>query len=440
MHVAARLREHFASPQYRNGYFLMMNSVVGAATGVAFWLLAARSVEPAALGAAAAAVSAFTLAALLGKLGLDAALVRRVPALGPRGRRAILLLALAVGGGLAAAVALAFALALPSLDPQLAGVVGRDGLAIALFALFAVAIGTGWVFDAYFVAERRAGRSFARNLVFNAVRLLLPIPLLAILPGGLAIAAAWGLGAAVSAVAAALIARGAFAARGARADEDLAAARPGAVLPDAAANYAVNVGEFLPSLALPLIVTAVAGAEANAAFYVAWTLAGLGFLASKAFANSAFAELVATPADGAGVIHRSVRQHATVLVPFALGGILLGPEALALFGPGYGEGSRPLLALLLVSLAFVAVNNLAITVLREENAKPRLVAFPAALMTLVLAFSLVSIPAWGVLGVGVAWLAANAVAAVPAWSIVARRAHRRWTLAALAVGGRPHQE
>lgn len=416
MHLLREARAHWADPFHRNAWLLTANSAAGAVFGFLFWLVVARVATPAAVGAGAALVSAATLAALLGKFGLDAALVRYAPAL-PRAARARLLLA-----AVAASAALASLVAAGILAAHVGLAVGATLTLFetAAFVVFAASLASAWVLDSYFIAERRAGRSLARNLVHHALRVALPL-----LAAGLAtpfgILAAWGVGTLVSLALAVALALPLLA--HARASGETPPSR--AVLARyAGVNYAVNVSEWLPTLALPLVVFATLGAEANARFYVAWTLASVGFFASKAIGQSAFAEL--SSARAAADVARRARAHSIgVLLPFALALVLLGPFVLALFGPAYAS-AWPLLAILAVSAAPVAVMNLRLARLRHlagDDLRPsrvlELALLPLAPLVGVLAAVPITLARTGVEGVALAWLAANTAAAV--WCLAAGR-------------------
>lgn len=407
MLAVERLRAHLADPLHRNGYLLLLNGVLGAGFGFLFWLVAARTWPPAALGAGAAVVSAFTLAALLGKFGLDAALVRWVPRTAPDARRRLLLLALVASGALAALAAagvLLLAGGLPALGP----------LDTLLFVAFAAFTALGWVFDAYFAAERSSGRSVLRNLVFNVLKAGLPFAaFVRALELGLVVA--WGAGVVASVAASAFLALPLLARPRA---VEAAPPRPWEVWSYAARNYAVNVGEWLPTLALPLLVVALVGPEANARFYVAWTLASVGMFASRALAQSAFAELSHAPDRDAwrGIEARAARQQAIVLGPFALALVVLGGPLLALFGPGYADG-HGLVLLLAASLAGVALLNLRLAALRARDRGWELVALPLVAPAVALALAAFLLPPFGPLGAAAAWLAASLAAG--AWCLLA---------------------
>lgn len=399
----------------------MLNSVTGAAFGFAFWLVVARSFEDAsAVGYGAAVVSSMTLVAVIAKMGFDAALIRYVPRAGRVGRLRLLTLACASAAAASLVVSLAFLAIVPTLVPDLRGLRG-DAVAAFLFAAGAAATALGWILDAYFVAERRAGFSLARNLVFNVVKLGLPLTLL-FQASALWIPAAWAAGVAASVMFGALVAPAL--ARRAAIEEGPRPSR-GELLRYASFNAATTVADFLPGLALPIVVLAIGGREANAFFYIAWSIAFVAFLASKSIAQSAFAEL---SHDERRVVHhlrKAARQNALVLAAFAMGVVALGRPALSLFGPEYVANAWPLLVLLAASAPFVAVNSLYATLLKSGRAGWELVLLPVATLALTFAAGAPLLARFGLPGLGASWLAANAlVASYSAWRVAARA--RRW--------------
>lgn len=416
MHLLREARAHWADPFHRNAWLLTANSAAGALFGFLFWLVVARIATPAAVGAGAALVSAATLAALLGKFGLDAALVRYASAFARPARARLLLLAAAAS----AALASLFAVGILAAEVGIAAGSSPSLFEAAAFVVFAASLASAWVLDAYFIAERRAGRSLARNLLHHALRVAIPlVAAAAATPFG--ILAAWGVGTLVSLALAVALALPLLAQ--ARASGDAPPSRA-ALAQYAGVNYAVNVSEWLPSLTLPLVVFAMFGAEANARFYVAWTLASVGFFASKAIAQSAFAEL--SSARAAADVARRARAHSIgALLPFAVALVLLGPFVLTLFGPAYAS-AWPLLALLALSAAPVAVVNLRLARLRHlagGDLRPsrvlELALLPLAPLVGVLAALPLALARAGIEGVALAWLAANTAAAV--WCLAADR-------------------
>lgn len=401
----ARLRRHARDPVYSNGLALVLNAGLGAGLGFVFWMAAARLFDPGALGFGAAVVSAATLAALLGKTGFDAAVVRYVPGASPRMARKILLYSLVATGTLTALLAV--------------GVIGLTyGPASSLaslqmpaaafgFVLLAALTSGAWILDAFFIAEQTARVTLLRNVTFQLVKLALLFATVTVL-AGFAVPFAWAIGVGASFVIAFL-----FVPRMIRSRvEDTRVEKPSRVVVGkyAAQNYALNVAEFAPGLVLPIIVLEVLGSEANAVFYMAWTIATVGFLASKAVAQSAFAELVR---DGppAPALVKGAKLSLVVLGPFMLV-LLVGAELLlGLFGPEYGA-SASLLRVLALSLPALVVSNHFLAFLKARRTDLELTLVPLATMAalgVALPFALLYA---GTLGVGVAWLTVQSAAGV----------------------------
>lgn len=394
MGALASLRRHATDPVYANGYALVANAGLSAALGFLFWMVAARRFHADALGIGAAIVSAATLAALVGKAGFDAAVIRYAPSKEPRALRRLLARATLATIGLTTLVAVCVLLlasfGVPALAPMM-----TPPYAVA-FVLLAVGTGSAWILDAFFIAEQRAEGVLLRNLAFNVVKIGVPL-VIAFEWGGRAIPLAWGVGLAASLVVAlSLLAR------------RIATHVPTGEAPSQGAfgyamrNYALNLSEFLPGLLLPLLVLQALGPEENARFFLAWTIATVAFLASKAIAQSAFAALV-RDCNARAAIAKGLALSALVLAPLAIVLHVGAPWILALFGPHY-VASAPLLRILALSIAPIVALNLYLAYLKARDAGWELTLVPLASLVALLAAMPFALARGGVVGVGYAWL------------------------------------
>ncbi len=270
----------------------------------------------------------------------------------------------------------------------------------ALVAAVAVLLVITWLQDAYFLAEGDARFSFRRNLVLSGVRVALPLPLVA-LAWPRPVAIAWGLALAVSAAAAVGFAR-------------RLAERPGRRVPrreflaSAARNLSGSAAEFFPGLLLAPLVLALNGPAAAAYFGMAWAAASLLFLACAAISRSALAQMVRDgPASHAAALRRAILQLGALVLPAAFAGVVLGSEVLGVFGPGYGTNGGPMLALLALSVVFVAPAYLYLAVLRARDRPLVLILFPTAMVLALLTLASVWAVELGPTGVAAAWLVAN---------------------------------
>jgi O-antigen/teichoic acid export membrane protein len=159
--------------------------------------------------------------------------------------------------------------------------------------------------------------------------------------------------------------------------------------------------------------------------YTAWKVGGLFFMVSPAVSSALFAE-GSHVSEG---INRKVRTSALVtaslLVPLMAGFALFGRPVLALFGPDYASHGIALLLVLVVSAVPDAVTNVYISVLRIQD-RLRLAAVlncGAAVLAIALAWWL--LPILGLLGAGVAWLAAQAAGSLVVLADVLYQRRRR---------------
>ena len=149
--LTSRLR---ADQLVRNSLLLLLSSALQAGLGFAFWAIGARLFSPAAVGRASSLVSALTVIAYLALLGLNAAIIRRLPT--ARDPQALITAALLLVGGCGAGLGLLYVLLIPVAAPRLAFVTDSPALA-AGFVAAAAAAAVSLLADAVFVASRRAG-------------------------------------------------------------------------------------------------------------------------------------------------------------------------------------------------------------------------------------------------------------------------------------------
>lgn len=427
--MLSALRRHARDPQHANGAALVANAGLSAALGFVFWMVAARRFNADALGVGAAVVSAATLAALLGKAGFDAVVIRYAPSSDAGGVRRILLRAVAAAVGLTALVALAI------LGLSVKGVPALDALRhpayAAGFVLLAVGTSAAWILDAFFISEQRADGVLLRNVAFNLVKIGVPLAI-ALEWAGRAVPLAWGLGLVASLVVAlALLPR-----QLARHRADGAAPARGAI-GYAMRNYALNLSEFLPGLVLPILVLQSLGAEENARFFLAWTLATVAFLASKAIAQSAFAALVRN-GDARAAVGKGIALSLLVLGPAALALYVGAPLFLGLFGDHYASAAS-LLRLLALSIPAIVAFNLYLSYLKARDDGWELTLLPVASLAALLAALPIALLWRGIDGVGIAWLAVQALLGVYAAARLSAKLRRTDHATRTGLRRHPHQ-
>lgn len=406
--IGVRLRQHLRDPLNGNVYALMLNTAVSSLLGIGYWALAARLYSPAELGVGAAMVSTMTFLSNLAQLNLNGALARFLPAAAGQASRLVgysyglaCLAALALSGG--------FLLLAPRLTDRL-DFLDRTPLLAVAFALSVA----GWcVFtlqDSVLTALRGVVWVPIENAVFGLVKIALLVLLAGAVPS-LGIFVSWNLAVVVALVPVnVLVFRRLLPRQRARRTE---AALPGrrVLARFVALDYVGYLFMQAGTNALPLIVTARLGAEANGVFYVAWLLGGSLELVAYHFGTSLTVEAAADESRLAAYARQMLRRGLLLFVPAVVLLCVSAPLLLTLFGSGYAATGSGILRLFAIAVLPKLVLTVFVAASRVQRQVGRIIAVHAATTTLVLSLALVAMAEIGVVGVGVAYLAGQVVVA-----------------------------
>jgi O-antigen/teichoic acid export membrane protein len=257
------------------------------------------------------------------------------------------------------------------------------------------------------------------NISFAAAKLAL-LPALVLAPiGGGGIVVSWVIPAAVAVIAiTALLFRRVLS----------RVTDPDSVLPDRRRLLSFVAGEYAGSLCataavqlIPLIVVWRLGATQVAYFTLPWLISmGITVLLWNV-ASSFVVELAGRRANSSALLERSLALWAAVVIG-ALAVCVLGAHPLLeLAGHRYAAGGAALLRLIGVSAPFSAVVAVYCTLLWVDCRIWRLAAFQAVSGAAMLGITLLLLPHLGLVAVGWANLAVQALAGVVAAPLAARR-------------------
>jgi O-antigen/teichoic acid export membrane protein len=387
---------------------LVLSAGVSSAIGMMFWVLAARLFDQATLGVNSAALSAVTLLASASHLNMGNALLRFVPV--AERRRAIVTRCFAVGVGWGAVVGLGFGLGADIWAPDLVATFGHP--ALIAFYVISVPVWTLFVLqDSVLTAIGRASLVLVENVVFALLKIgLLVVAAWMGLIGGIAlgtmIATLLVVVVVVSYLARALRAQTAPAPHAAQTvtGRDLA----GFIGVDYAGNVAWQTAVF----GLPLIVIALAGPEGAAVYGVAWQITYALYLVASAMGKSMVAHSAAGDSAAIERARRGMdRKAMTLVLPGAVAVAIGSYFILWVFGSRYADSGAIVLALLALSAIPNVVTNSALWEARVRRQRAVQFGLPAAISAVVIAATVVLVPAVGIVGVGWAWLCAQSVAA-----------------------------
>jgi O-antigen/teichoic acid export membrane protein len=396
------------APQHRDGMALVLSSALTSGIGLLFWVLAARLFDQTTVGLNSTVVSAMTLLGTAAQLNLGNAMLRFIPVAG-RGTRALVAGCYAVGIGAAAAAGAVFALGAPLWAPDLVAAFGQS--ALLAFFVISTPIGTMFVMQDYVLpAIKRAVAVPVENFVFSVLKLVLLAGAAAVgIAGGIAVS--WTAATALVVVGITVYLLRVLPPGAPRAPVERAAVTARDIATFVRADYAGTVFWQAALFGLPLVVLARLGAEAAATYNMVWQIGYALYLVANGMGQSLVAHVAAAPARLDAARDGMVSKAMTLLVPTV---IVVSPCSyllLSIFGTEYAEEGASLLVLLLVSAVPNVVTASAVWAARVRRDGRVLFGLPAAISTVVIAGSWVLMPVMGVLGVGVAWLVAQTVAA-----------------------------
>ena len=174
----------------------------------------------------------------------------------------------------------------------------------------------------------------------------------------------------------------------------------------------MNLLWLAPSFIMPLMVIHVLGPEANAYFFIAWSVANAVYAIGRGVSFSLLAEGSHDQRQLARDTVRSLKLNYLFVVPAVVLILILGDKLLGLFSPEYAENATRLLWLLAAAAIPFTLNSIYFGIRRVEKRMKSVVALTsfAAITTLGLTWGL--LPHMGILGAGVAVLSSQCTTAM----------------------------
>ncbi|WP_127504466.1 lipopolysaccharide biosynthesis protein [Actinoplanes solisilvae] len=338
------LKEHV--DLFLNAGSLIATTAITSLFGFAYWWVAARSASPEAVGQASAAVSAMTLIGTIGMFGMGTMLISDLSRLrGPKWE--LITTCLLVSGSAATVGGIGYVVVastwIPGLREALGGSFGTVLLVVGI-ALNAIVL----VLDEALVGLLKGPLQLMRNAWFSVIKLAL-LGGLALTPltlTGNDLLLTWVAGIVTSTAILALALRK-------RRIIDSVRPRLGLLRGRGKATFdhnLLNMATYLPRAALPLVVTAVLSAEANASFYTAFMV--LSFLAMVP--GNVALTLFAVASGDQRALRSKVRVGLLICLaglPLSLAISFLANPIMSLFGAQYAQTAGD--ALRILALTYV---------------------------------------------------------------------------------------
>lgn len=400
---------HDGDPLFRSAYALILSTAATSAFGIAYWIVAARAYPQQILGEQSAAISAMLMLSNFAQMNLFFALGRFVPTAG-RATGRLVASAYAASAAFGLVLGAGFVLLAPSISSDLAPLVAGPAMAVA----FVLGVALWCVFslqDGVLTALRRAPWVPVENALFGLVKLTLLLLFAGVFVSD-GIFASWNVPVLLAVIPVNLLVFRRLIAprtRGGGARSRFSFRSIGRFV---ALDYVSGVFLQGYTTALPLLIVAMLGAQANADFYVAYVVIAALDLVSVNLATSLLVEGAHDERRLPEYARRILRRSVQLLLPAVLLIELGAPWFTRLLGHDYADGATTLLRILALASLARMVNIVYMAAMRVQRRVGRVVATQAAICSLVLSLALALGPSMGVDGVGVAWLIAQLAVAV----------------------------
>jgi len=397
--LAERVRAVRSDRILVNSALMFGTTLLMAAGGAVFWVVAARLHPQSTVGLAGSLVAAGDSLALFAQLGLNVALMRTLPASPRQGADVVTSVTAVFAAG--ATLGLGYALLLSHVAPRLREVL-HSPTAIALFCVLVGFNSVNALLGSIFLSIDRVGSYFVLNgMLLVAGKLTFPLLLSNHGALGLYLAAASAT-MLCSVCSLTVILRHVPGPRLMRPSRSLLDARR-----FTAAAYVAYALHVVPQMVLPTLVVGAVSPAAGAVFFLSFQIVTLQNSIILAVANSTYAEAEKTPAGrhamvGRGAITMGVYSTAGIVVV-----LLAAPLLLHIFGGSYSTGASTLRVLAFGTLA-TAFNYWSMIRLRLSRHLPAMVLVQLSSTVSMLVMAVIAAP-HGTNWVAAAWGAGHLV-------------------------------
>ncbi len=389
------------------------------ALGLVYWILAARFYPADTVGLGSATLSAMLLLSGIAQLSLNSVLVRFVPLAGRKTAR-LVGRAYLINIGLSLLAVSIFLLGLERWAPSLiylrASAVGQIAFVVAT-----VAWGVFALQDSALTGLRQTMWVPLENTAFAIAKIVLLVVLAISFPA-IGIFTSWNIPVLLSLLPINwLIFKRLIPRRPPVPVEQESLVTRRTISHFISGNYPGSLFFQASTTLLPILVANLAGASANAYFYLPWAIVTALQLIALNMSTSLTVE--ATLDRGQlGVYSRRVLKQVTRLVMPPVIVVLIGaPLILQIFGSAYAAAGTALLRWLALGVLPNILVALFISIARVQNHPRHIVLVQGLLSGFILGLSYLLLPVLGITGVGIAWLISQTLVALALLPALLRR-------------------
>jgi O-antigen/teichoic acid export membrane protein len=381
-----KLSRYITDPLYKNSFYLTLNRVFNAGTGLVFWVVAAWFYSVSDIGIASALISSLAIVMHFSRFGFDFTMIRYISHYDKSDLFSTCIMLTTLGTFIVAPL---YLVSIDYISPSISFLKDYALIFIAIAVLNSVTLSSG----NGFLALRMAELKFYQNVLLG---LRIPFLLPFMVSGSLGILFATGLAYLVS-TAAAMYQMMKYLTIKIKINWNIVKE----TYHFSSMNYIGNLFLFLPVRFIPIIALNLLGAEEAGVLFIVMTLIAMLFIIPEAMSFSLFVEgshgenLVKTTYKALGATYAVVLP--AVVIFFFFGDIFLG-----WFGPEYANGFD-LLRIMSISTLFAVIHYFFVPIqnIRMKLGSVVLINFIYCILLVGLGYFFMS--EFGIIGLGYAY-------------------------------------
>jgi O-antigen/teichoic acid export membrane protein len=309
------------------------------------------------------------------------------------------------------------------ITPELRALAAPAG--ILLFAVGVATTSSGFVLDQALIGLLRGGLQLLRNTMASIIKLVVLVGIgwigfAVVPPNGGSLLFTWVVGATASM---------AVILKVPPSSKDLGQTAlwhvPHGLVGLALRHHMLNLAILAPSLLLPVLVTAVISAEANAYFYIAYTIANLGWAVPAALATALYASGARDIGALAARLRLAFWLSIATGIAFNLIMVVAAGALLSIFGAVYADQAGVVLRVLCLAIFPVTITSMYVPIARLERRFLQGTILMIFGMLVSFSFVIAGARFGGLDGAGLGWLVGASLGVLPLIPTVFRVAVRR---------------
>jgi O-antigen/teichoic acid export membrane protein len=401
---------HLKIPLFRNGYALVSSAALTSGLGMLYWIVAARQYSSETVGVNSALISMMIFIASISQLDLSYALNRFLP---QAGQKSVLFIAYTYGltVSLAFVVSTGFVLGSRIWSPTVHGYFESQPYARVWFIAACMAWCIFALQDSVMTGLRQATWVPLENLIFSIGKLAL-LFFFASRFASIGVFGSWTIMVFLLLlpvnwfIFTSLVPTHVQSSQ--HSTKSFSFREVGRFI---AGNYFASLFWASTTDLLPLLVVELISSEANAYFYLSWTIAYSLYLISRNMGMSLITEGARDEGQLQAYSYKVLVQNGRLIILALLFILPLAGPLLQLFGQEYANESIWVLRLLCLSALPNIVTALYSSIVRVQKRMKALLILYASICFLVVSLSILLMPRVGILGGGIAWLVGQTVVA-----------------------------